>query len=333
MNPTRSLSDFRGVLAEPAAAFLTHKRALGRRYSTEEKVLHLFEHYLDVQHIEVIDGITPAVLDAFLASRPRHSAQSYNHLLGVLRRFFDWLVVQQMIPHSPLNSRPRRTTAQHSPFIFDVDQARLLLEVAARLPSRPDAPNRGATYRAIFALLYALGLRVGEVSRLCVQDIDPQRNLLVIRQTKFSKTRLVPFGPHIGAVLSDHLHQSQVRLGVLSPEQPVFSFSQDGGRPINPNTISWNFHRLLPELQLTVPPGVAPPHLHCLRHSFAVGTLLRWYREGVDPARRLIHLATFMGHVSPSSTAYYLTITAQLLESANARFERFAAPVLEEARL
>lgn len=333
MNTTRPFPDFGGVLAEPAAAFLTHKRALGRRFSTEEKALHLLEHYLDAQQIEAIDGITPAVLDAFLASRPRRSAKSYNHLLGVLRRFFDWLVVQQMIPHSPLNSRPRRTTAQHSPFIFDVAQARLLLEVAARLPSRPDAPDRGATYRVIFALLYALGLRVGEVSRLCVQDIDPQRNLLIIRQTKFAKTRLVPFGPRLGAALSDHLHQRQVRLGVLSPEQPVFSFSRNGMRPIHPNPISGNFHQLLPELNLSVPPGVAPPHLHCLRHSFAVGTLLRWYREGVDPARRLIHLATFMGHVSPSSTAYYLTITAQLLQSANARFERFAAPVLEEIRL
>lgn len=333
MNTTRPFPDFGGVLAEPAAAFLTHKRALGRRFSTEEKALHLLEHYLDAQQIEAIDGITPAVLDAFLASRPRRSAKSYNHLLGVLRRFFDWLVVQQMIPHSPLNSRPRRTTAQHSPFIFDVAQARLLLEVAARLPSRPDAPDRGATYRVIFALLYALGLRVGEVSRLCVQDIDPQRNLLIIRQTKFAKTRLVPFGPRLGAALSDHLHQRQVRLGVLSPEQPVFSFSRNGMRPIHPNTISGNFHQLLPELNLSVPPGVAPPHLHCLRHSFAVGTLLRWYREGVDPARRLIPLATFMGHVSPSSTAYYLTITAQLLQSANARFERFAAPVLEEIRL
>ena len=173
MNPTRSLPDFRGVLADPAAAFLTHKRALGRRFATEEKVLHLLEHYLDMQPIEAIDGITPAVLDAFLASRPRRSARSYNHLLGVLRRFFDWLVVQQMIPHSPLISRPRRATAQHSPFIFDVDQARRLLEAAARLPSRPDAPDRGATYRVIFALLYALGLRVGEVSRLCIQDNRP----------------------------------------------------------------------------------------------------------------------------------------------------------------
>jgi RNA:NAD 2'-phosphotransferase (TPT1/KptA family) len=66
-----------------------------------------------------------------------------------------------------------------------------------------------------------------------------------------------------------------------------------------------------------------------LRHSFAVGTLLRWYREGIEPQDRLLHLSTFMGHAQPSSTAVYLTITADLLQEANHRFERFAAPLLK----
>jgi site-specific recombinase XerD len=67
--------------------------------------------------------------------------------------------------------------------------------------------------------------------------------------------------------------------------------------------------------------------VHDLRHSFAVGTLLRWYREGADPAARLLHLSTFLGHVDPSSTAVYLTITADLLQAAGERFERLAAPL------
>jgi integrase len=82
-----------------------------------------------------------------------------------------------------------------------------------------------------------------------------------------------------------------------------------------------------------VPAGVSPPRLHSLRHSFAVGCLLRWYREGIDPATRLHQLSTFMGHVDPSSTQVYLTITPALLEEANRRFERFAEPAwMETAR-
>lgn len=330
MKATRTFPGFSSVLAEPMSAFLDHKRALDRRFATEEKALRLLDCYLLGQQIGSIKAITPAVLESFLISRPRRSPRSFNQLLGILRRLFEWMLAQGLIADCPLTTSPRRVTQQRTPFIFNPEQARRLLEAAARLACRPGAPHRGSTYRMIFALLYGLGLRVGEVSRLCVQDLDAQGRLLVIRESKFRKTRLVPFGPRIGTALADYLQQQLDRYGMIAPEQPLFSFSRNTSRPICPNTISWTFHQLLPELSLTLPTGVAPPHLHCLRHSFAVGTLLRWYREGVDPAARLIHLATFLGHVSPSSTAVYLTITGQLLQQASARFERFASPVLEE---
>lgn len=330
MNAARSSSGLASVLAEPMAAFLAHKRALGRRYSTEEKALRLLDRFLLDQQISSIKAITPPVLESFLTSRPRRSPRSFNHLLSIIRRLFEWMVTQGLIPECPLRMSARRITQQQTPFIFNAEQARRLLAAAARLPSRPGAPDRGVTYRMIFALLYGLGLRVGEVCRLRVDDLDARRRLLVIRESKFRKTRLVPFGPRVGTALADYLQQQLDRYGTIAPEQPLFSFSRRTSRPIYPNTISWTFHQLLPELSLTIPTGVASPHLHCLRHSFAVGTLLRWYREGVDPAVRLIHLSTFLGHVSPSSTAVYLTITGQLLQQAGARFERFASPVLEE---
>jgi integrase len=176
----------------------------------------------------------------------------------------------------------------------------------------------------IFGLLYALGLRVGEVSRLCRKDIDFDRQLLVIRQTKFGKDRLVPFGPRVGHSIAEYLKHEESQFGTILSEGSVFSFNRRKRRPIGTNTISWTFHKLLPALGLTIPSGVAPPHLHCLRHSFAVGTLLRWYRTGVDPMTRLFDLSTFMGHVSPSSTAVYLTITTELLACASERFAAFA---------
>ena len=67
-----------------------------------------------------------------------------------------------------------------------------------------------------------------------------------------------------------------------------------------------------------------------MRHSFAVGTLLRWYRSGIDPGSRLLQLSTFMGHVHPTSTAVYLTITTELLAEASQRFERWADPLIHE---
>jgi integrase len=151
--------------------------------------------YLVGAGVRSLDEVGPEVLDAFLASRPRTTPRSYNHLLGTVARLFAWLVAQGVLLRSPLAARPRRQTARRLPFLFDAPTARRLLDLAGRLPDNSRAPLRGLTYRTIFALLYGLGLRVGEVSRLLRGDVDLDRDLLVIRLTKFSKSRLVPFGP------------------------------------------------------------------------------------------------------------------------------------------
>ena len=87
-------------------------------------------------------------------------------------------------------------------FLFDRSQAQQLLELAAKLPDNNHGRDRGEIYFMIFALMYGLGLRVAEVSRLCRQDVDLERKVLVIRETKFLKSRLVPFGPKIEARLT-----------------------------------------------------------------------------------------------------------------------------------
>jgi integrase len=103
----------------------------------------------------------------------------------------------------------------------------------------------------------------------------------------------------------------------------MFTFNSKHGS-VDEGTISMTFHALLPKLELHIPPGVSPPRLHDLRHSFAVATLLRWYREGIDPNCRLMHLSTFLGHVDPTSTSVYLTITEELLSLAAQRFQGLA---------
>ncbi|NIP88448.1 MAG: tyrosine-type recombinase/integrase, partial [Gammaproteobacteria bacterium] len=176
--------------------------------------------------------------------------------------------------------------------------------------------------------LYGLGLRVGEACRLRLNDVDIERQLLVIRQTKFYKSRLVPFGPKLGALLVRHLRQRQATISAPAPEdQPLFALR--GGRPIHPGTVSQTFHALVPKLRLEIPPGVSAPRLHDLRHSFAVGALTRWYRLGLDPTTRLLALSTFLGHVDVSSTALYLNTTPELLEQASRRFQAFASATRE----
>jgi integrase len=312
-------------LGAAVAGFLAHKRALGRKYQTEEATLRLLLAFAGQRGVADLRQLTPSLLDAFVASRPRARARSFNHLVGILGCFLDWAVTQQHLETAPLRTTRRRETAQRLPFLFDATQARQLLEAAAVLPDNPRATGRGPTYHAIFALCYGLGLRAGEACNLRLGDVDAGRQLLVVRGGKFGKSRLVPHGPRIGALLA---RQVERRGG--DGDGPLFSF--DGQHSVNPCTASQTFHRLVTELAFPVPEGVSPPRLHSLRHSFAVGCLLRWYREGADPQARLYQLSTFMGHVDPVSTAVYLTITPQLLDEANRRFEAFAEPAWSEGK-
>ena len=289
--------------------FVAHKRALNRRFDTEERALRLLDRYLVEHGVADLAGVTPAVLDAFLTSRPRQRPRSYNHLLGVLRRLFDWMVDQEILGLTAAATAAARDGATPSiPF-----------RPAACLPAhrgrgRAAGQQQGAPARPDLRDDLRAPLRARTACwrgrRLTRADVDLGRRLLVIRETKFAKSRFVPFGPRMAARLAAYLDLRERPLGLLAPEAPVFSFTQ--GRAIHPGTISQTFHALVPRLGLALPAGIGSPRVHDLRHSFAVGTLLRWYREGADPAARLLHLSTFLGHVNPASTAVYLTITADL---------------------
>lgn len=311
---------FRSFLGTFLSQFVQYKRALNRKYDTDTEILRLFDRYIHNRHITEWQTIDVTVIDDFLRSRPRVSPCSHNQLLGVLRRFFDFAIMQEWIQCSPVMASPRRITGTRIPYLFDLNTARRLLAVARSLPERPRTRHRGLVYETVFALLYGLGLRVGEVARLKLADADLAQNTLLIRDTKFNKTRIVPLGPKLAQRLKRYIEQ---RHGISpDPETPLFSYTKRGS--MSTTGISMTFHALVPTLELHIPPGVSSPRLHDLRHSFAVATLLRWYREGIDPNCRLMSLSTFLGHVDPASTAVYLTITEDLLHEAAQRFHAMA---------
>ncbi len=312
------------ALTAAVGDFLAHKRALGRKYLTEEATLRLLLDFAAEHGVVGLRELSGPLLERFVASRPRRRARSFNHLVAVLGGFLDWTVVQGRLPATPLRRVRRRETYERLPFIFDATQVRRILDAASALPDNPRGMGRGAIHHGIFALCYGLGLRAGEACGLRIGDVDADRRLLVVRGGKFGKSRLVPHGPRMGELLAAHVER-----GGGHDQDPLFSF--DGRRCVNPRTPSAVFHGLVGELGFSVPDGVGAPRLHSLRHSFAVGCLLRWYREGLDPTSRLYRLSTFMGHVSPLSTAVYLSITPQLLDQGARRFEAYAQPAWSEA--
>ncbi len=271
---------FHSFLAPFLHQFVQYKRALNRKYFNDAETLRLFDRYVYNSNIAGWHAVDSTVVDDFLASRPKVGPKRYNLILYALRRFFAFAIMQQWTERNPVTASPRRITGSRIPYLFNLDTAKHLLTAARNLPERSRAPYRGLVYETVFALLYGLGLRVGEVSRLKVGDADLARNLLFIRETKFAKSRIVPMGPQLAQRLKHYVEQRYG--GIAAAELPMFTFDPKRGS-VDEGTISMTFHALLPKLALHIPPGVSPPRLHDLRHSFAVATLRRWYEKASTP--------------------------------------------------
>jgi integrase len=319
---------YQSPLAESIERFLQHKRALCKKYRSEEPAFRALDRYLlqiDVRNIEEIDS---TILDQFFRSSASMHAITFNARLGIIRRLFEWMVNQGTIPVSPLRTRNKRVNRRLLPFIFKHDDIRRLLIAASDLRDTSNAHRRAETWQMMILLGYGLGMRIGEICNLRVGDIDFDRNVLLIANSKFGKSRYLPMGPKLARRLSAYVTGSKPR----DKSDRVFRWRDDRVAMDGCNT--WRtFRQLMLSLDLRAGPGHREPRFHDLRHSFAVNTLLRFYQEGKNPAQHLLSLSTFLGHSELHHTAVYLTITDALLHEANGRFQRFAMQAIEEVPL
>jgi len=150
---------FRSVLAEPLANFVRYKQALNRKYQTEAAALQLFDRYLSEHHVAGWESIDNILIDDFLKSRSRTRPRSYNHLIGVIRRFFAWAVVQELTSRNPVIANLRRETGQRITYLFNLSDAKRLLDLVRLLPDKSIGLHRALVYETVFVLLYGLGMR------------------------------------------------------------------------------------------------------------------------------------------------------------------------------
>jgi integrase len=196
-----------------------------------------------------------------------------------------------------------------------------VLEAARQLAPTPTNPLRAESFRLGFILLFCCGLRQGELRRLQLGDLEDEQTVLRIRMTKFQKSRLVPLSPSVAAELQHYLRQRRRHHLPMRPEAFLmwsgYLWSEVYGSP----HLLLVWHQLCASAHVFTAQG-HPPRLHDLRHSFAVNALQRWYAQGADVQAKLLHLATYMGHVSPVSTHYYLKLTPELRQAASQRFHQ-----------
>src|SRR5690606_17327542 len=181
-----------------------------------------------------------------------------------------------------------------------------------------------ATYPTLFGLLAATGMRVGEALRLEPGDIDHTNAVIVIRESKFGKSRLVPVLPATIASLDDYLSARDRLLHVERTTNRVFVSSR-GGPLIYP--VAQQVFRDVCDNNGIGVDAARRPRIHDLRHTFAVTVLTGWYRDGEDIEARLPALSTYVGHRDPRSTYWYLSAAPELLAYAADRLT--PAPVRE----
>jgi integrase/recombinase XerD len=206
---------------------------------------------------------------------------------------------------------------RETPHIYTDEEIRALLHGARRLRRR----MLRATYATVIGLLAATGMRVGEALALDEQDVDWHRSLVRVNDGKFGKSRELPLHASTMAVLHQY---ARLRDRVCPLRRTPSFFVSSTGKRVRHQNFHHVFLRLV-RLCGIGGPGTRRPRLHDLRHSFAVKTVRDWYRGGVDVERHLPTLSTYLGHVSPSSTYWYLTGTPELLAQVRARLERSSA--------
>ena len=169
-------------------------------------------------------------------------------------------------------------------------------------------------------MLATTGMRPGEACRLSVGDVDLSNGVVQVLETKFGKSRLVFIHPTTATVLGEYLQVRRDWSGPAATACPALFLNTRRG-PINADKVSVTFNQIVAAAGIPVEPGHRPPRLHDLRHTYAVTTMLHWYRDGHDVQERLPLLSTWLGHVDPASTYWYLHAVPELLAHAARRLD------------
>lgn len=289
--------------------YLRLRRALGYRLEREELWLRQLLAHLQAAGSDTLTSdlaISWARLPA--TAQPRHWAQR----LGCARKFAAYLHTidsSTQIPPTGVFPAPRH---RPMPYLWTAEQIELLLDSAGQL--RP--PLRGLTYQTLFGLLAVSGMRLGEAIGLQRGDVDLDAAVITIQHAKFDRPRIVPLHPTANSALRHYATQRD-RL-CPQPRADAFLLSSRGN-PLSRGDADKALRQITTTLGIHT--ATVHPRAHDLRHSFAVHTLIGWMREGASVDERIAVLSTYLGHVSPAGTYWYLTAVPELMELAAGRLQ------------
>jgi integrase len=305
------------ALEDRLAGYLAMRRALGYKLARAEKLLTQFIAWMTERGEQTI---TTASALAW-ATLPEATGSNWHaHRLSVVRGFAAHVhaldPAHELVAQDLLPQRPRRAV----PYLYSDAEIRALMDASSVIPT----PHRAATMRALIGLLAVTGMRVGEAIRLDRGDIDRQRDVLSVVESKFGKSRELAVDATTTAALRAYLRRGDRPV----PTEPTAAvFTSAVGTRLTYCNVHLAFKRIVAHAGLTARSTVCRPRPHDIRHTFAVNTLLDAYRDdkadsdGEHIQTRIALLCTYLGHVNPGSTYWYLQAAPELLALAAGRLE------------
>jgi integrase/recombinase XerD len=302
-------------------------RSLGLRYVSQERQLIRFDRFLQ-QRTDLVGQTIQVLTDEWAKKNPvpEHAlqcAQVGRIVARAIHRTDEAVVVPAVDYRLDQQVRSR----QRQPHIYSEAEICSLLATARSFPA-PDTPIRPVMLYTIVVLAYCLGLRIGEIVRLTVGDVDLDAETIEIRETKFFKSRRLPFTRSVSTALQDYL-KARIRDGAPDDASAPLFWCCSKRRAYRYVTICALLRQVIRKTGLKPLPGRIGPRIHDMRHSFVVARILAWYREGVNAQARLPYLATYLGHKDIHSTLVYITVTEELMQHAAERFRSHGAHVLQ----
>lgn len=295
--------------------YLRLRRGLGFKLAFAGHVLPQFVAYLTGI------GSSSITVDAAIAWAglpPGVKPISLSHRLGAVRQFAKYVATIDPATEIPPCGVWPSTSPRPTPYVWSPADIGRLLDAARHMVS----PLRAVTHEALFGLLASTGMRIGEAINLTIDDVDLAAGVVTIRHTKFGRSRLVPLHDTTTRALADY---ATTRKRLCPIPNPATFFVSSTGTPLMHGTVQTVFHTLTTELGLRT--SDCRPRIHDLRHAFAVRTLIDWHQSGVDIGGRIPVLSTYLGHVNPAGTYWYLTAVPELMDVAAQRLNTITLEV------
>lgn len=300
-------------LREAINDYLAMRRALGFKLRLCGNALLDFVSFMEERGSEYV---TIKLAMEWAQQRASSKLSTWAKRLGFVRDFAKYRIAEDSRTEIPACDLLPYLSKRTSPYLYSDEEIRALLIATSNLPVNSSAGVlRRQTYYCVIGLLTVSGMRISEVVNLKLSEVDLDNDVLTVTEGKFGKSRLVPVHCSTQKVLSNYRSVRDEYLGSRGFTSEYFFVTHFGGR-VDTADVRRKFYAMSQAVGLRSGGPNRGPRIHDLRHRYAVATLLQWYREGEDVARKLPILSTYLGHVKVKDTYWYLTACPELMGQA-----------------